>query len=222
MVSLIGILPMYDYRVNGLLRASTKFVMGRSLFSVGLVDDSNLVGVIKLDSFGIGLDLNLVALLKALLMTGTLLVETHMGPGPLVVVPDREATLAIAFVAGDHEFVVAGEEAMLGIKSAPLMSSASWIRERDPLGMLPIKSFIPFILPFLIAVCMVSFLLFLLVAVASFGRVDEVEGQDFFGVVSDDECPSISLVDSQTGQFQHWRWFCVPAFAELLWCVDGP
>lgn len=129
MVPIIGILPMDDHGVNGLLRASTKVVMGRSFFTVGLVDDSHLVGVIKLDLFGIGLDLDLVALLKALLMAGTFLVETHMGPGPLVMVPDREATLAIALVARDHEFVVAGEEAILGVESAPMMSSASWIRE---------------------------------------------------------------------------------------------
>lgn len=88
--------------------------------------------------------------------------------------------------------------------------------------MLPIKSFVPFVLPFLIAVCVLSFLLLLLGAVACFGRADKVEGENFFGVVSDNECPSVGLVDNQTGRFQHWWWFCVPAFAELLPCTEGP
>lgn len=67
------------------------------------------------------------------------------------------------------------------------------------MGMLPIKPFGPLFLPFLLTVCLVSLLLFFLGAVARLGRVDKVEGQDFFGIVSDDECPSVGLVDYQTG-----------------------
>ena len=80
MVPVVAIFPVNDHRVDGLLCTGTQVVMERGHLPVGLVYERGLVRVLKQNLLGVCLDLDLVAFFKTLLMAGTFLVESDVGP----------------------------------------------------------------------------------------------------------------------------------------------
>ena len=100
-----------------------------------------------------------------------------MSPHTLPVVPDREATLAIGLKGRYHELVVAREEAVLSIESAPGVSTTR-VGQRDPVCAAPVKVVV------------------VLVRETGLVRLDKVEGKSVVRVVADHVSPTVDKVNS--------------------------
>lgn len=144
---------------------------------------------------GILLHLDLAAPLVRLFMARASRADPGMSPHTLPVVPDREASFAIGLKRRYYELIVAREEAVLSIESAPGMSAA-WVGQRDPVCAAPVKVVV------------------VLVRETGLVRLDKVEGKSVVGVVADHVGPAVDKVDSQTGLLEDGWWFGMPAFCE--------
>ncbi len=130
------VLPLDHKRVDGFL---TSTMARAAMGSVGLVDNRRQIRVFEPQPPGILLHLDAASFFRIVLVARAWLINPRMAPCPLLMVPDRESALTILLKAGHHKLVVATQEAVLRVKSPPLVDTA-WIWKRGPLRMLPIKA----------------------------------------------------------------------------------